>query len=33
MEYKTRWNNHKQSFKNKKLENATDLSKHIWQKF
>ena len=28
-EFKTRWNNHKQSFKNRKLKNATELSKYI----
>ena len=29
-EFKTRRNNHEQSFKNRKLENATELSKYIW---
>ena len=29
-EFKKRWQNHKQSFKNRKLENATELSKYIW---
>ena len=28
--FKTRFNNHKASFKNPKLEKATELSKHIW---
>ena len=29
-EFKVRWYNHKQSFKNRKLENATELSKFVW---
>ena len=28
--FKIRYGNHKQSFKNEKLKNATELSKHIW---
>lgn len=29
-EFKLRYANHKQSFRNRKLRNATELSKHIW---
>ena len=29
-EFKTRWNAHNSSFKNEKYEQATELSKHIW---
>jgi len=29
--FKTRFTNHKASFKNPKLEKATELSKHIWK--
>ncbi|XP_061900734.1 uncharacterized protein LOC133648549 [Entelurus aequoreus] len=29
-EFKTRWNNHKASFRCKRLRNTTELSKHIW---
>ena len=28
--FKTRLNNHKQSFKNRRLQNVTELSKYIW---
>jgi len=28
-EFKTRWYNHKQTFKNRRLSNATELSKYI----
>ena len=28
--FKTRWNNHKSSFKYQQYRNATELSKHIW---
>ena len=30
-EFKTRWNNHKSSFKYQQYKSATELSKHIWQ--
>ena len=30
-EFKTRWNAHKHSFRNEKLENSTELSKCIWK--
>ena len=29
-EFNTRWNNHKQSFHNKKYKNSTSLSSHVW---
>ena len=29
-EFKTRWNNHKQSINNKKYKNSTSLSSHVW---
>ena len=30
-EFKTRWNNHKQSINNKKYKNSTSLSAHVWE--
>ena len=30
-EFKTRWNGHNHTFRNEKRDNATELSKHIWQ--